>query len=271
MGLDDFVDEFTNDEIRELATDVANNELAPDREQRLVELLAPTLMEERQAAAEERPAIVDLLVNLGLEFRFPGEPEREPGDGNGELTRRAVDLLDRPDGLETFLREFTDAGLRSLSDEIAMGQPTPDQEDALRELLEAVDDRALRDAVDDRRPLESILAGLGLPVPTVDVDVELEPEPQPGPEPDREPQPGPPRGRRQPMAGRPSPFGAEADKEVADRFFGGSFAKGNAWVAAEQERLSRFAGQDPLTFWRERGDDVWGGVLTLEEFVDPSR
>lgn len=30
-------------------------------------------------------------------------------------------------------------------------------------------------------------------------------------------------------------------------------------------------GLDPLEFWRERGEAVWGPILTLKEFVDPSR
>ena len=267
MGVDDIADEATNEELAELARDIANNELSADREQRLFELLADSTMEERQAAAEEKPALVNVLVNLGLDFRFPDEVPREPPD-NGELARRAIDLLERPDGFEVFLREFTDAGLRGLSDELAMGQTTADQEDTLRDLLGTVDDRTLRDAVDDRRPLESVLAGLGMPVP--DVEVQFEPEPERPTE--REIPPLEPRGRRQPDEGpRPSPFGAEADKDIAARFFAGNFQKGNAWTAAEQERLSRFEGLDPLEFWRERGEAVWGPILTLEEFVDPRR
>lgn len=266
MGIDDIVDEVSNEELQELARDITNNEISPDREQRLLELLADSTMEDRQAAAEEKPAIVDVLVNLGLDFRFPDEVEREPPD-NGELARRAIDLLERPDGFSVFLREFTDAGLRGLSDELAMGQTTANQEDTIRDLLETVDDSTLRDAVDERRPLESVLAGLGMPIP--DVDIEFESEPERPTEPQQPAAPPQPRGRRQSQTGRPSPFGAEADKDIADRFFAGNFQKGNAWTAAEQERLSRFEGLDPPEFWRERGEAVWGPILTREEFVDP--
>jgi hypothetical protein len=267
MGFDDIVEEATNEELQELARDIASNEISADREQRLFELLAESTMEDRQAAAQEKPAIGDVLVNLGLDFRFPDEVEREPPD-NGELAQRAIDLLERPDGFAVFLREFTNAGLRGLSDELAMGQTTADQENTLRDLLGSVDDPTVRDAVDDRRPLESVLAGLGMPVPDVEVDFEPEPE-RPT---EREIPPLEPRGRRQADAGaRPSPFGGEADKEIADRFFAGNFQKGNAWTAAEQERLSRFEGLDPAEFWRERGEEVWGPVLTREEFVDPRR
>jgi hypothetical protein len=147
-----------------------------------------------------------------------------------------------------------------------MGQTTAEQEDRLRELLGSVADRSLRDAVEDRRPLESVLAGLGMPVPTV----EVEREPTPAPEPERVSEPPMPRGRRQPEPGRPSPYGAEADKDIADRFFGGNFRKGNAWMAAEQERLSRFPDLSPAAFWREHGEAVWGGVLDAGEFLEPA-
>lgn len=40
-------------------------------------------------------------------------------------------------------------------------------------------------------------------------------------------------------------------------------------AAVEQERLSRFEGLDPVEFWRERGEDAWGPVLTLRELVKP--
>lgn len=75
-------------------------------------------------------------MNLGLEFRFPDEEPREPPQ-NGELPDRAIAaLLERPDGFEVFLREFTDAGL---SDELATGQSSADQEDRLRDLLGAIE------------------------------------------------------------------------------------------------------------------------------------
>ena len=103
MGIDDLTDDVTNEELQQLARDLASNEVSADREQRLFELLAESTMEERQAVAEEKPAVVDVLVNLGLDFRFADEVPREPPD-NGELARRAIDLLERPDGFEVFLR-----------------------------------------------------------------------------------------------------------------------------------------------------------------------
>lgn len=107
----------------------------------------------------------------------------------------------------TFFREFTDAGLRGLEEEFAMGQPARELGDRLRDLLGAVGHTTMRDAVNDRRPLESVLARLGMPVPSVEGEraPELEPEAE-----------FEARGRQQPGVGRPSPFGADADKEIED-------------------------------------------------------
>lgn len=74
----------------------------------------------------------------------------------------------------------------------------------------------------------------------------------------------------QPISGRPSPFGANADKQLARQFFSGDLMRAQAWVAAEQERLSRHAELDPTEFWEEVGADIWSPTLTRAAFVDPS-
>lgn len=181
MAFEHFIDGFSNEEIRELARRLQANEVSAPLEAELFEQLEATSMEQRQAAFEEKPAILDLLVALGLEFTFP----------DGELGG--------PDGEE----------------------------------------------------IEEAENGLGVE----------EAEPPPAPQPQREGQRGPP--------GRPSPFGNNADKDLARRFFGGNLMKGQAWVSAEQERLSRFQGLEPDEFWSQFGADVWGADLTRQEFLNP--
>lgn len=86
MSFDDFLASFSNEELRELARYVGRNEVTPDLEARLYELLQDVSMAERQRAFAETPAIVDLLEALGLRFRFPegelrmGEEPVEPDE-----------------------------------------------------------------------------------------------------------------------------------------------------------------------------------------------
>lgn len=188
MPFEDFLEGLSNSQIRDLAQRVQRNEVAAPRELRLRELLEGTSMAERQRAFDRKPAVVDLLVALNLEFDFP--------DGLG---------------------------------------PPPEPE-----VDEAEDEVEIEEA-----------------------------EPEPDRQPDLEPAEIPRGRRRQPEVGRPSPYGAEADKEIADRFFNGNFMKGNAWVSAEQERLSRFPDHTPGEFWGEIGDDIWGGQLDVLEFINP--
>lgn len=91
MAFDDFIANFSNEELGQLATRINQNEISADREAALRELLEDVPMRDRQDAWEEKPSIVDVLVALGLEFDFPNgdmpvEPEPitdEEADENG--------------------------------------------------------------------------------------------------------------------------------------------------------------------------------------------
>jgi len=72
----------------------------------------------------------------------------------------------------------------------------------------------------------------------------------------------------QPGSDRPDPNQAEADKRVA-KLLGDRLMKGQAWVAAEQERLSR-GFDDPGRFWDQFGQRIWGNTLSRSDFVNLS-
>lgn len=179
-----------------------------------------------------------------------------------------------------FFVEFSNDEIRELADAINANEVAAPNELELREILEDVPMEDRQDAAEEKPEIIRLFVALGLtfrfreeleggpvtlgPEDEPDVRVEeVEAEPE---EPTQMP---PSRGRIQPESGRPRPFGAEADKELAERFFAGNLTKGQAWVSAEQERLSRHSNLDPLGFWNRVGDDIWGAQLTVEEFVNP--
>lgn len=184
MAFEDFVDGFENEALQELARRLRNNEVSPALEQELRSLLDRSTMSQRQDAFDRRPAIVDVLVALDLEFDFPDGEIPTPSDGE--------------------LRE--------------------------REEEEVENGAEIEEAERPRQPARP-------PTPSA--------------------------------AGRPSPFGANVDKQIARQFFGGNLAKAQAWVAAEQERLSRFQDRSIEEFWEAFGADVWGPSLDREEFINP--
>lgn len=67
---------------------------------------------------------------------------------------------------------------------------------------------------------------------------------------------------------RPDPFASGIEDQLAP-LLRNRIAKAQAWVAAEQERLDRGV-DDPGTFWDTFGSNIWGGVLSRDEFVDLS-
>lgn len=64
---------------------------------------------------------------------------------------------------------------------------------------------------------------------------------------------------------RPDPNQADADTKIAS-LLGDRLMKGQAWVAAEQERLERGI-DDPGAFWDAFGGNIWGNTLSRREFV----
>ena len=64
---------------------------------------------------------------------------------------------------------------------------------------------------------------------------------------------------------RPDPFASGIEDQIAP-LLRNRIAKAQAWVAAEQERLDRGV-DDPGTFWDTFGSNIWGGVLSRDEFV----
>ena len=67
---------------------------------------------------------------------------------------------------------------------------------------------------------------------------------------------------------RPDPFASGIEDQLAP-LLRNRIAKAQAWVAAEQERLDRGV-DDPGAFWDTFGSNIWGGVLSRDEFVDLS-
>lgn len=109
MAFDDFIEGFSNDELDALAARIRQNEISANREARLRELLEDVPMTDRQAAFEDKPAIVDVLVALGLEFDFPNgdlvlpededEAEEEAAE-NGVEIREVDETRRRRGGVE---------------------------------------------------------------------------------------------------------------------------------------------------------------------------
>lgn len=100
MTFDDFIGEFSNDELFELAQAISNNEVSAPNELELRDLLEDVPMEDRQDAADEKSEIIRLLNALGLEFRFREELEGgsvtlTPGDEEEPDVR--VEEVDEPE------------------------------------------------------------------------------------------------------------------------------------------------------------------------------
>ena len=72
--------------------------------------------------------------------------------------------------------------------------------------------------------------------------------------------------RAQPGSNRPDPNQQNADKKLMT-LLSNRLMKAQAWIAAEQERLSR-GPEDPRVFWQTRGSSIWGNTLTEREFVN---
>jgi len=64
---------------------------------------------------------------------------------------------------------------------------------------------------------------------------------------------------------RPDPNQTDADRKLAP-LLGNRLLAAQAWVAAEQERLSR-GFDDPGRFWDTLGGRIWGNNLSREQFV----
>ena len=72
--------------------------------------------------------------------------------------------------------------------------------------------------------------------------------------------------RAQPGSNRPDPNQQDADKKLMT-LLSNRLMKAQAWIAAEQERISR-GPEDPRVFWQTRGSSIWGNTLTEREFVN---
>lgn len=72
--------------------------------------------------------------------------------------------------------------------------------------------------------------------------------------------------RAQPGSNRPDPNQQDADKKLAS-LLSNRLMKAQAWIAAEQERLSR-GPENIERFWETRGKQIWGSTLTKREFTD---
>ena len=72
--------------------------------------------------------------------------------------------------------------------------------------------------------------------------------------------------RAQPGSNRPDPNQQDADKKLAT-LLSNRLMKAQAWIAAEQERLSR-GPENIEQFWETRGKQIWGSTLTKREFTD---
>lgn len=100
MAFEDFVDGFSNADLSDLAGRINRNEVSPSLEAELRNLLEQVPMDDRQAAFDDKPAVVDVLVALGLDFTFPdGELETPEVDEVEEEAREngvAIEEAERP-------------------------------------------------------------------------------------------------------------------------------------------------------------------------------
>lgn len=275
MTVFDATDELSDEEIDTLAAGIEAGTVDQSKIEEIATTLADANQDQLERVAEDKPAVEDLA------FAVTRETDVEIPAFERPLVERANVALEGAGTVGDLRRELSDVELQQLADEIRRDDlETPDV-NALTGLLRGIPDEEAEEAVFDSPALRNVFLELGLPDPITPVG-EAEPEEEPDvtleeeeptvpePEPERAPEAEPTRRRAEGQ--RPSPFGAKADKEVARNFFGGNQMKGQAWIAAEQERLSeRWDGIGPGEFWDRIGEEAWGNVLTREGFVNPQR